>query len=91
MLCCASGACRLPDRQLSAVLAVSSRGTRYALPHEERDASPVWPRSQCKSCKPGPLQCLRLICRRDAHVPTLIYAETFGEGGSNGTASYYLG
>eukprot|EP00891_Asterochloris_glomerata_P004635 jgi/Astpho2/4635/Aster-00207 len=29
--------------------------------------------------------------RRDAGVPTLAFAETFGEMGSNGTASYYLG
>ena len=34
---------------------------------------------------------LHLSCRRDAQVPTLVYAETFGEAGSNGTASYYLG
>eukprot|EP00891_Asterochloris_glomerata_P007384 jgi/Astpho2/7384/fgenesh1_pg.00114_%23_29_t len=29
--------------------------------------------------------------RRDARVPTLAFAETFGELSSNGTASYYLG
>ena len=39
MLCCASGACRLPGRHISAVLLSAFEKTRCALPHRGRGAS----------------------------------------------------